>query len=216
MNYSKLNLTQKLTFIEEAITIALNDTALSETLAQFGMTQDHLSNGLSLREQLGVLDQSQQAEFGKRVRMTSRVDELYERVSSALRKDRAIVLAVLRDTRGVDNQLGLKGRLRRSREGLLRQSRNFYNEVLADADLKTLLEPYNFTEETILERLIDVESFANVMMDQQVQRAESLIATRKREDAMAQLDSWTAQFLGIARQAFREDREQLTKLGIRS
>ena len=77
------------------------------------------------------------------------------------------------------------------------------------------LEPYNFTEEVLTARLADVESLASAMQEQQVRRAEAKIATRKRREAMQELDVWMAQFIAIARQAFRNDKEQLDKLGIR-
>lgn len=216
MNYRKLDLSQKLTFIKEAITISLSDSSLSEPLSRFGVTADYLHGGLALQEEMGELDRIQQAKYGKRIQLTAQVDVLYDKVVKTLRKDRAIVLTVLKDSRGIDNQLGLKGRLKTNRERVMRQGRNFYNELLTDQNLRLLLEPYNFSEATIQARLADIDALADAMTEQQVKRAEAIIATRKRENAMAVLDNWTAQFIGIARQTFREDKKQLEKLGIGS
>ena len=214
MNYTNLDLSQKLTFINEAITVALADPTLTEPLSRFGVTPEFLNGGKTLHEEVEALDRAQQTEYGKRIQLTAQVDALYDNILRTLRKDRAIVLAVLKNTRGIDNQMGLKGPVKTRREGVLRQCRNLYNHILADADLRALLEPYNFSVETLQSRLADVETFAQAMTDQQYKRAESLIATRKRDEGMAQLDSWTAQFIGVARQVFRNDRQQLAKLGM--
>ena len=214
MNYTKLNLSQKIHFTGEALSIASGDPELTTVLEGFGYTAERLAEGRALQDTVRSLDAVQQVEYGARIASTARVDQLFQRVLEAYRNDRSIARVVLRGLPGLTDQLRLRGRVPVRRDSVLRSTRHFYQELQNNAEIQALLAPSGFTTDMAEARLADVETLAVAMEVQQIQRAESLIATQRRQEAMAALDDWMAQFIGVARQAFRSDRKQLEKLGI--
>lgn len=216
MTYLKLNLSEKLKFIEEAIQITVDDPILAEGMNRFGMAEEVLNEGLELQQSVSDFFRNQELEYGKRLELTATVEERYAQIEKSFRKDRLVARTVLKDKRGLIDQLHLGKEIARKREGLVLQTRLFYTELLNNETLRGYLEAYSFNQETIQLRLAGVEGLADAMKQQQVKRAEAILATQKRQQAMDELDNWTAQFIGIARQAFRSDKKQLEKLGIRS
>lgn len=215
MNYNRLRITEKIVLSKEAITIALNDVAITEALSKFGFSQDRLSGGLSIQEVVQTLENKRQEEYSRRLAATADADALYADVLAAFQTDRRIVLAVARNKPGFAERLRIANPVERRRDAFLFQVQAFYGEMLEDAQLRADLEPYNFTEVYLGERMVLVNAFADALHEQQRLSGVSLVATKEREQALASLDNYMAEFIGAARLAFRQDKEQLQKLGIR-
>ena len=80
--------------------------------------------------------------------------------------------------------------------------------------MATLLERYKMTAEVIDGRVVELAELVEAINDQQVKKAEAQVATQRRREAMEELDAWMNRFILVARQAFRDDRKQLEKLGL--
>lgn len=215
MSYLTLSKSKKIIFSREAISIALSDAELATVLSQFGFAPDTLNAGRVLQETVETFDADKQRAFGIRVELTNRVETLQADILKAFRTDRRIAKFVFKDLPGSLEQLGVSVKIKGNRDDLHQQMKHFYQELLNNEDLQASMAVYNITAETLSERLSRVAELTQAMEELQVQRATALLMTQRRLSAQAELDEWMSQFLGVAKQAFRGDKKQLEKLGLR-
>gem|GEM_PF-5752326 len=86
--------------------------------------------------------------------------------------------------------------------------------MLAEPKILGTLEPYGFTEASVEGKLGEIKALQDAMIKQQERRAQAIITTERRKQAQALLDDYIAQFIAIARVAFRHDKGQLKKFGL--
>ena len=212
--YSRLTPRERLSFSEEAITIAQSDPVLSEAFAEEGFTEARFQAGLAKQQIALDLQISQDVEYGIRLAATGALDALFVKVRNAFIADRGIAKIALQRSPGLFERLNMVGPAERKREFLLQQVRHFYQEVLADQDVVTILSQYSLTPDVLENRRQDIAALVIAMREQQRQFAEAQLATRRRRTAMADLDDWMYKFVFIAKRVFKNDPKQLEKLGI--
>ena len=214
MQYQRLNLAQKLVAAREMIQIALKEDDLLVAMSEFGFNEQRLQKGLVLLEEAETLDHSQQRHKGEQIAASADVKARFKDLLSSFRLDRRIVSNASRKHKGLTEQLQLKESVNAQRDALLQRSLLFYKHVLADSKILGKLEPYGFTKESVEEKLSEIKALQDAMIEQQERRAQAIITTERRKKAQALLDDYIAQFIAIARVAFRHEKEQLKKFGL--
>ena len=216
MNYNYLRISEKITLSRETIQNALNDAELAEPLAEFGFTPEKLSEGLAIQENVQSLQVNRVAEFGQRMEATRKANELFSRVYDTYLTDRRILFRRLKDRPGLLERLGASRPVDKRKDVFLFNVQSFYQELKDNEEIRSFVELYNFMPEVLDDRLADVSALADAMHEQQLQSGIAQVATQRRREAIATLDDWMLRFIGAARLAFRQDKKQLEKLGIRS
>lgn len=212
--YTKLSTLKRLAFSERALAIAQSDPVLKEAFAEEGFSEERFLIGQTKRQRASALQIDQEVEYSSRLEVTGQLEELFERVRAAFITDRGIAKIALKRSPGLFERLKMIGVTRENRDLFLQQARHFYQEVLADAEVVGIVSQYSLTQEVLESRQQDVVALVNAMHAKQLQSAEALLATRRRREAMAELDDWMIKFLFVAKRVFKNNPRQLEKLGI--
>ena len=215
MSYKRLTNTKRLFFSQEALTIAQTDTIIAAILLKVGYTPEAIGEGLTLYTDAFTAATVRQVKFGEQVVATKAVNTLFKQLKSQFSRDRRLVRGLLARDRASYEPYGLNRRIQDNREAFISQAAFFYREVEDATELLSALSAqYGMTSAIFEERRQGIEGLVEAMRIQQTKRAEAQVATQRRREAMARLDDWMVTFVGIARQAFKEDRKQLEKLGL--
>ena len=214
MYYKSNNTLKRLTISREAIEIVQSDTYLGEVMTRFGYGAEELATGLNVQGVADVLYSRRDIEYGNQRVATENLQVQYKAVRNQLRNDRLIVGTVVGTSSGQARLLRLSLPIGRTYEALLTQALHFYRELQANEALNVQLAGYSFTDDVLLARIEGANALSAAMKKQQVQVGEAQVITAQFREAMAELDGWMSQFIGVARQAFRDDPKQLKKLGI--
>jgi len=212
MMYTRLSTLKRLTLAQIAIGNAINDPVLCKKLEEEGYDKKRLHVGLSKVERAQQLHSSQHVEYATRLSATGELKQVHKAMRKAFVHDRNVARMALEPMPGLNERLGLKGRVSNKREFFLHQMRHFYRQIQASEDVREAIERYTLTPQVITVRIEQVEAFAAAMKKQQVQSGEAQVATRRRREAMADLDNWMVQFLFVAKRVFKNEPKQLDKL----
>lgn len=212
--YTRLSTVKRLAFSERALAIAQSDPVLKEAFAEEGFSEDRFLIGQTKQQRASALQIDQQVEYSTRLEVTGELDALFEKVRAAFIADRGIAKIALKRSPGLFERLKMIGIAEQSRDLFLQQARHFYQEILADTKVVGVLSPYSLTQDVLESRQQDVVALVSIIQAQQLQSAEALLATRRRREAMADLDDWMIKFLFVAKRVFKNSPRQLEKLGI--
>lgn len=212
MNYTKLSVQKRLVSSKEAIIAVMEDPALGEPLAKKGYPAEELAIGLSLQDNALKLYQARIVEYGTGIDSTGMLDELTQSVRGFAVAHRNIARTALKNASGLLNKLRLRQPLSYQRDVFLLQVRHFYTEIAELPEILEKVTPYGVTADVVAALLGQVDELESTMHDQQQKRAEARALRIKRDQAIAALDDWTVEFLGVYRLVFRKQPDQLSKL----
>ena len=214
MSYVDLTIIERLALSREAIGIVQNDEVLQERLAARGYTAVVLSDGLQKQEEAFRQHQHRQVVFGDGIAATAEVEKLEQVVRGVLNGHRRIAQIALQNQAGFYQQLRLAQPLGTKRTVLVSRAQHFYQQILDLPAMQALLDPLDLTVEAVTAHKARVDALEAAMQEQQHRRAEAEVKTRQRREAMAALDAWMLEFLGVARLVFKREPKQLKKLGL--
>lgn len=213
--YGQKSIPQRLVQAEEVITNVAIDEYLRTRLASTGYAEDEFVEVQQLLENAQLLETNQQVQLGKQTAATNELKVLTQAIRLKFVGDRRVVRFVLKDNISLYEELRLQINTKNGREALLRQMQHFYEEVVKhEALIAQLTDSFNLTAELFASRLQEVAALFQAIQVQRYQIAQVRVATRDRQDAMQLLDDWMSAFIGVARQTFRKDEENLKKLQI--
>ena len=215
MYYKDQTTTERLFFFLEAITIVSSDPAIAEVLASYGFGEERMDIARDIYDRTHASFAIRQDRFAEQLQATDRLNEARDEFVKLFRNDRSLVQSVLRKKRSEWEGFGLNTLIYKKREKLVNQADYFYNAVKESPFVLSELESlYKISVELIDSRLLALQAFVNAIQEQQLKRAEAQVATQRKRESLKEMDDWMTTFLGVARQAFKEDRKQLEKLGI--
>lgn len=215
MYYKDQTTSERLFFFLEAITIVSSDPAIAEVLASYGFGEERMDIARDIYDRTHASFAIRQDRFAEQLQATDRLNEAQIAFVKLFRNDRSLVQSVLRKKRSEWEAFGLNTLIYKKREKLVNQADYFYNAVKESPFVLSELESiYKISVELIDSRLVALQAFVSVIQEQQLKRAEAQVATQRKRESLREMDNWMTTFLGVARQAFKEDRKQLEKLGI--
>ncbi len=215
--YVKKNTPERLSQAEELIASVSIDEELRIRLAAVGYSETCFARVNELLEVAKRLETNQQVQLGKQTAATSTLIARTQSMRLKFVSDRKITRHVLRGNPALFEELRLHIKTKKGREALIRQMTHFYEEVIMyDALMSELAEEFNLTVELFKTRLEGVNRLMQAIQIQQYQKGVFRTVTHERREAMKQLDTWMTRFIGMARQVFYGEEENLRKLHIHS
>ena len=213
--YKNKPIGERLNAARELINIVQTDPDISERMNRFNYGAEALAEGLGMVDVAARLDLDQRDVLGRQAAATGVMNDTLREVGVTFSSDRRIARNLLRSNKNLYAELRLGIRKENRKGKFLQQARHFYEQVVAREELMALfLDRYRIPAEVFAERLADLNTLEAAMQLQQLRIGETRVAFSKRKAAMQELDTWMGAIIGVARQAFKGEEEQLKKLGV--
>lgn len=213
--YARKNIPERLMQVHTIIKTVTEDETIRNRLAKKGYREREFSEVQELLENAQRQETNQKVELGRQTAATRTLKSLTKSMLLKFIGDRKTVRHMLSDDRALFEELRLHIKTQKSKEALIRQMIHFYEEVIKHpALMERLASEFNLTADLFRLRLKDVGLLMEAFHTQQYRIGLYHVATRNRQQAMKHLDSWMSAFIGMARQAFRSEKESLAKLSI--
>ena len=213
--YNRKRIGERLNFSTEFVDIVENDPVISERMRVFNYNSERLLEVRQMINTAASRDRDQRVKLGQQTAATSVLKELVRGMRLTFSSDRKIARTLLRGNETLYNELRLGVKMDGSKEVFLQQARHFYEQAFVHEEVTTLFDThFNITPELFVSRMKDLDVVEEAMRLQQVRVGETRTATRLRNEAMKELDSWMNVVIGVARQVFREEEDLLLRLGV--
>lgn len=214
MYYSDKPQTERLAHAELALNNAKNLPDILADLSLQGYNEAKLDEGLALLAAAQDAVRAQDREYGEQLDAS---DELTDEAKDARRlymRHVKLARVVLEDDRGLQEDLGLRGRRKRSLVGWLDQARNFYTSALAKPEILAKLDTIKITEPVLTDTLDVIEEVEKQRRKAREEREDSQSATVEKDKALVKLDPWMGKFFKVARVVFEDEPQKLEALGL--
>lgn len=214
MTQSKANIERRLARAQVAITNALADPGLQAALTTYGYTIARLEQGRALRDAAIVLYQQQKDGYGGLFAAADTLDEAQRQAGDTFMRHVKVARVALKQDRGALQKLGLLARRKRGLASWLAQAHQFYANAQSNPDILGKLAAFGITATMLADgqRKIDSVGLSDAARRQRKGAAQD--TTRARDEALAELDAWMADFLKIARVALQDRPQLLHQLGL--
>lgn len=212
--YSNKSQTVRLAHAELALNNAKNLPDLLADLALQGYGEEKLDEGLALLATAQTAVRTQDREYGEQLDASDRLTAEAKAARKVYMRHVKLARTVLEDDRGLLEDLGLRGRRKRSLVGWLDQARNFYTSALAKPEILARLDAVKITEPMLTDTLAAVEEVETQRRTAREEREDSQSATVAKDRAMEPLDTWMGTFFTVARVVFEDEPQKLEALGL--
>ena len=214
MSYSRLKQDDRLVTARLTINVVKNDDELRSLMLNYGIDDAHLNEGLALQERAQEITSKRVMEFGSGISSTQLLRASVKKARSTYGTLRRVIrLALETDDRGLLTQLRMHQPIAQKLETFIAQAEHFYTEALAIPDLLTIVARFNITTDVLQAGLDEINQVTEIRAQQMQQRGLAQVVTQQRISAMADLDQWMKEFLGLLRIATLRDPQQMEKLG---
>lgn len=190
------------------------DPELQAGLAARGYEAAQLAEGAALYEAAQAAQDDYAREYAEQYDATDALTEARAAADEVYPDHVELARIAFKRDRAARQALALDGRRRRTTAGWLRQAQQFYTNALADDALQEGLARFKVTPEELAEGRDLVAAVGTADSDQEREKGEAQKAREDRDEALDALDDWMDDFRDVARVAFRDDPQQLEKLGI--
>lgn len=212
--YSNKPQTERLAHAELALNNAKDLPDILADLSLQGYDEPKLDEGLALLDTAQTAVRTQDREHGEQLDATDDLSAEAKAARKLYMRHVKLARVVLVDDRGLQEDLGLRGRRKRSLVGWLDQARNFYSSALAKPEILAKLDAVKITEPVLTDALAAMEAVEEQRRKAREEREDSQSATVAKEEAMAPLDTWMGQFFKVARVVFEDEPQKLEALGL--
>lgn len=211
MNYQRMKKDEFLYRCGLIINNALNDEAIKTAVANFGYPPEKLQPVLDECISLSELFEKEHGEvdsaFAARDAEKQKANDIYKKFVT-------IAGVALKANTGAITTLQLNGKRATTLSGWLKQTRNFYKNLLANAEWLSAMATFGISETILQEGLKEVQNvddYAAVIMRE---KGDAQNATKQRDAKMEELADWVNDFEIIARIALAPSPQLMEKLGI--
>ncbi len=197
-----------------AIHNALDDVELQDYLAKYSYGRAKLEAGQALYEAVQRTQQVQKAKYGDQYDATDTMNRLWKDANKVYMRYVKVARIALRDQQGAMSKLSLRGQRKRTIAGWLVQARQFYSNLLAEAELLAQMAEYGITQAKLEAGQAQVDDVEQAHHVQKQKRGQAQAATQARDATLDALSQWVSDFISIARLALQERPQYLEKLGV--
>lgn len=192
----------------------LTNADILAALSRFGCDEAKLQTGQQLLDQVEALSSAQLVEYGAQFAATETLQQRWAEAKKTYIRTLKIARIALAGNPKAEAALLLRGRRKQSLAGWLDQATTFYTNLLNDSDLTHQMAGYGYDAARLEAEATLVEAVAEAQAAQKQKKGSARQATRRRDDKIAELDNWLAEFRAIARIALEEQPTALKKLGL--
>jgi len=173
-----------------------------------------LDTGMALCTAASDLQSKQKQEYGEQFTATADLQLSKANANKTYMRHVKLARVALRNDRGAYEALQLAGGRKQSTSGWIQQSKIFYANALASADILAKLSVLTMTAEALTAGQILVTEVEAKLSIQLKEKGEAQAATQARDAAFDDLQDWMSDFVAIARIALENDSQLLEMLGI--
>jgi hypothetical protein len=187
---------------------------IKNAVALFGYNGAKLNEGKAILSEAGTLYEAQQREFGEVSGAQDQFRKLREQSNEAYISMLVIARVAFKNSVQAATTLELNGERASNFGGWLKQTRNFYRALLANAEWRAVMNSYGQTGEKITGALQTVDAVN--LSAEQVKKAmgDARNATYLRDLKFEELLEWLKDYDNITRIALAGSPQLLEKLGI--
>jgi len=211
---SKRSIERTLALAQVALDNALADADLAAALLTFGYDTSRLNQGIALRDAAQTLVQQQRAAYGDLFAAQDVYKTAWQQARAPYIDLIKIARVAFEHDRGARQTLGLATRRRADLAGWHVQAQQFYDGALARADILHQLAIYGITPAMLEAGRQRVATVLACDAARRQRRGGALDATRRRDTALAALESWMRDFLKVAHIALKDRPQLLARLGV--
>lgn len=201
---------------ELAISNALTNAPILNLLKTRNYDEAKLQIGAALVDHAKKLNEKQKKEYGEQYAATDEMHRLRDECHSVYIDHISLARVVFKNDRGAQEQLGLRGKRKRTFPGWVAQTNLFYSNALENPELLEKLAELNITEEELSEGKALANAVNEAWSKQKKERGEAQHITEKRDEVIEKLDDWYGDFIEVARVTLSKEPQLLEILGIKS
>lgn len=205
---------QRLLEAKVAIENALSDNEIQGLLTPFGYDEARLTAAKTQRDNTEILHQKQKTEYGEKEAATDALGQSQAEANKEYIRNVKLGRVGLKNNTGALLKLGLVGRRKEDIAGWLTQVKQFYGNALADPAIIADLAKVGIPQARLQTGQQLVEAVEAAKLTQEKESGDAQQATLDRNNAVAEVDEWKADFTVIARIALEDKPQLLEKLGI--
>ncbi|MBN1998734.1 hypothetical protein JW935_14340 [candidate division KSB1 bacterium] len=205
---------ERLIDAEDTLTNAVNDHEILMALSEFGYDKNKVIRGLELYKKARDLTRFQRNEHFQKCHSTQELYDLWESAAKIYKRTLAVARVAFKNNTGVQLELLLLGRRKRSLSGWLEQATIFYKRILENELYLSIMAEFGYNKPKLDAEKKSVSQVYEAHHRSVHERREVQTATLRRNEKLDELDNWMSDFRNIARIALEKKGEQLEKLGI--
>jgi|HigsolmetaAR202D_1030399.scaffolds.fasta_scaffold00093_25 hypothetical protein len=214
MQRPKQKIAEKLAEAQLFLNNASQDPFIAECLAAFGYDTARINQGFQLYQHALEATRVHEREYARQYAARDQFLEARRQLEEKHRPLLKIARIAFQDDRAADQLLHLSGRRKREFALWLNQLHAFYSNVQQNNQLLEGLGEFNVTHGQIEEVVELLRAVEETWYGYEREKGNAQAATKARDAAVAELNTWMRNARPIARIAVAEQPQLLEKLGI--
>lgn len=210
-NYYNGSIADRLVFSQRVTYGLLNNPQIISTMQPYGYDQYKRNHFASLYSAAADAHTRQQKEFGEKTGANKLFEPAFTKAKIELSNLVKVAKIALKYHQPLYDKLGLSGKKGGSIADIFTYMQRFYENLLNDEAIISLLTAYSYNRaklENCRNLYITSRDLYNAYC---IENAESMNATRIRDEKMAELNEWMYDYYALAKVAFRQRNEFTTE-----
>jgi len=198
-----------------SLTNARADAGILNTMSRFLYDDKRISEGIAMHAKVAELFAKQRKEYGEQLDASSALENTFNKAAAAYMETLKISrIAFEGDTNAIAALL-LSGPRSKVLSVWIKQADTFYRNLLPNADFMKKMGFYGYTGDKLKNEQKMVQDVMAADAKHKKEKGESQEATKVRDNALADLETWMSKFYRIATIACAGQQQWLEKLGIK-
>jgi hypothetical protein len=183
-------------------------------LVKYGYDEIRLAEGLTLLDEARALTEAQKSAYKEQLQASSDFQNGSKDADDYYTEQTILARKALVDDPDSFNLLGLSGKKKVSFEGWTGDARSFYTNALESPVILAALAKFSVTEDILNTGLTLINDLELLQEVHKEKTGHAQVTTPARNAKIDQLERWKSEVITCARLAFKDDLQQLEKLGI--
>lgn len=193
---------------------ATSDSDILNFLERFNYTEAKIAEGKELHKRASELVVLQDKEFGEQVGATDDKNRVLKDSKKKVSDARSIAKVAFKDDVGALRELKLTERVETKLGEYIKQSGIFYLNILRKEEYLVAMANFGYTKEKIENEASLLTKILDLNQIKESETGDVVRATKKRDEALDELNDWMADFKKVANIALEGQDGLLKKLGI--
>ena len=193
-----------------AISNSLSDPEIQSLVAQFGYPAEKLNEGKALYDAALAAVDAEKAQAGGRQESSQMLAQAEESARDAYQALAKVARAVFLKDKAQLSALGLNGNMPKDTAGFLAAAYTLFD----NARTLPALADYGYDSVKLQSERAKIAAYDTANQQQEAAKGAAQQATRDQDSALGALNTWTSQYLKIAKVALSGKPQLLEKLGV--
>ena len=201
--------------MSRAINGALNSEQIMQNLTNYGYTDERIrTEGLNTLTEVEQLFDEHRREYGEQYDAYRQVEKAFGEAYAYYMPKLRLARIALKNLSGALHSIKATGSRSRSITGFTKESKQFYNNLLAQPEHLAAMEKFNVKKADLEKGLEMVSELEKAYQAYLIEKGEAQDATIRRDKAFDALYDWYSEFRAVARIAMSEHPQLLEQMGI--